>query len=125
MEPNSVLILGSNRNSELIDALFDAGLAPIVRETMEGALKKLHQERFMAIVLDRANGDVDALEFILNVRDIDEHVPIIAVGESVDGPNYDELLSQQRTLVVSESFSTDRLVKVLQKVCAAERCEHD
>jgi len=77
MARTTVLILGSNSNKELEDLFFDLGLDWILRETMSAALNALRRDSFAAVVVDGDRVEIDVLEFILNVRDIDESTPMI------------------------------------------------
>ena len=76
----TVLVLGTEDNSKLINVIFELGLLPLRREKMFTALDKVRHEQFDAIFLDKNRKDVDDLEFILNIRDIGQHMPVIILG---------------------------------------------
>ncbi|NQT19869.1 MAG: hypothetical protein HQ592_09195 [Planctomycetes bacterium] len=97
MSTDAVLVLGTDDNKELIELIFNAGLAPVVRKTMRGVLAKLPTERFTAILVDRDHSNDDLLEFVLNVRDIDIEIPVFIVGEPAD-PKSDEMLTRLRNI---------------------------
>ena len=123
METDSVLVLGSTRNRELADALFESGLAPIVRETLEGVLKRLRCDSYCAVVLDQTNGSVDALEFVLNIRDMDANIPIVIVGEAAEQIPASVLLSQEHTFVLNVPFRMQELIQEVRKVQSTQRTE--
>lgn len=57
--------------------MLNAGYVPLVREHIEQALRTLRHEQIEAVLVDARNAGVDALEFVLNVRDVDRIVPIL------------------------------------------------
>ena len=87
----SILLLGSEKDSELADALFELGFELVARESMFGALERVRRARFAAILIDRRAVDFDALEFTLNARDVDGDTPILIVGRGRD-PHADRRL---------------------------------
>ena len=76
-----VLILGNRKQQELKEMLFDLGFIPIERGDMVQALDMLHHENFSAVFIDYDHVDIDALEFILNVRDMKLNLPVVIIGE--------------------------------------------
>ena len=124
MKATALLVLGSMTDRTLVDALFDLGFAPIVRDSMSSALNKLRSERFAAVLVDGDSTDVDVLEFVLNVRDINEHVPVVVVGRSLDESGEEVLrdyLAQLGTVVLDGS--PDQVIAGLEQVLNAERAE--
>lgn len=77
----AVLILGNRKQQELNEMIFDLGFIPIEREDMIQALNMLHHENFSAVFINYNHVDIDALEFILNVRDMDLNLPVVIIGE--------------------------------------------
>lgn len=80
----TVLVLGTDQQSTLIEMLFDIGVVPIVRKRMLPALDRIRHERFDAVFLDQNRGEVDVLEFVLNVRDHNSKIPVVVVGDISD-----------------------------------------
>lgn len=118
MQPAPVLVLGSYKERKLNDALADAGFTPVVRRNMDAALHKVRHEDLAGIVVEREWVDVDALEFVLNVRDYDHATRIIVVGGSGE-PDTDRTLDQlARTFnigrVQDAGHLTDELQDILQ-----------
>lgn len=110
----TVLILGDRRKSDLIETLFNLGYVPLVREQLQQALEKLRHENFSAVLLDYRKADTDALEFILNVRDIDDGVPVIVVGEAQNNLERKLLLDQKNIFLVQ--VSSEKLEPRLKKL---------
>ena len=96
MSTDAVLVLGTDDNKELMELLFNAGLAPVVRKTMRGVLAILPRERFAAILVDRDHIDDDLLEFVLNVRDVAPETPVVIVGEEADPKSNEALMRQHK-----------------------------
>jgi hypothetical protein len=71
-----VLVVGSRSSSDASDLVFEAGLAPVVRETILSAIETLRKERFLALIVDGDTAEIDILELVLNVRDVDPGVRI-------------------------------------------------
>lgn len=104
MDPAVVLVLGSARSSRLSRQLAELGLRPLTQFTMRDALDRLRHGRFTAVLVDREHASADVLEFVLNVRDLDPHTPIVIVGHSTQ-PAEDELLTSQVRTYVLDSKS--------------------
>lgn len=80
---STVLILGNARGGKLTDALYDLGYLPLVRKNMFAALEAIRHADFRAIFIDQKHAKIDALEFILNVRDFDERTPIFVLKSTI------------------------------------------
>jgi len=111
MRPRAALVLGTSANGELLECLFQVGLTPVVRNTMDRALDALRHDRFAAVVVDRTVADVDTLEFILNARDEDESTAVLVLGERVESPALKALFARRNTTLVS---GLAELIEVLQ-----------
>jgi len=126
MKATALLVLGSVTDRTLVDALFDLGFSPLVRDSMSSALSKLRSERFAAVLVDGDAIDVDVLEFVLNVRDINEHVPVVVVGRSLDESGEEVLrdhLAHLGTVVLDGS--PDEVIAGLEQVLNAEHPGED
>lgn len=78
-----VLILGTKDSFALSDMVFDAWATPILRETMLDTLVEMRKQKFFAVVVDYQHIEDDLLEFVLNVRDIDESMRVFVVTDDV------------------------------------------
>ena len=105
-----VMVMGSRRSRPLLEALDKAGVRPALEQSMPKALAALEQNRVAAVVVDRARVDVDALEFVLNVRDVDSRLPVLIVGRSDDRKSDATLAAQNGTHLVDEPDSYDTSV---------------
>jgi hypothetical protein len=76
---------------------------------MNGVLHALHHMQATAILVDRDQKEVDELELVLNVRDMDAHIPIILIGSTTD-EHMDLILSNQpATFIVPKSVGDPSL----------------
>jgi CheY-like chemotaxis protein len=110
----TVLVIGKDEKSPLVETLFDFGYMPLLRRDMHDALYKLRHERFRAIFVDRSYEGIDALEFILNVRDINGDIPIILIGQPLD-QHEEEILKKQPNLHLFENVHNGA-EKKMQKI---------
>lgn len=111
---NTVLVFGTDEPNILMDSLFDAGYVPIVRGSMNEAISQLRHELFKAVIIQQDRIEADTLEFILNVRDLDEAIPVFVVGASEDQEENQVLSKQQNTFLVGEDYS--ELKKQIKKM---------
>ncbi len=125
MKATALLVLGSVTDRTFVDALFDLGFSPLVRDSMPSALSKLRSERFAAVLVDGDAADTDVLEFVLNVRDIDEHVPVVVVGLSDESGEevLRDHLAHLGTVVLDGS--PDEVIAGLEQVLNAEQAQDD
>lgn len=116
MKPRAALVLADMQNKNLADSVFAAGLAPIVRNSLESALHKLRHDQFELIVIDRDHVQVDVLEFALNVRDFDETTPLVVVGRPQNDDEDRALTRNKVAVVVSEPPGSPGFVKKLARI---------
>jgi len=101
----TVLVLGAEQESTLIEMLFDMGVVPIVRKRMLPALDRIRHESFDAVFLDENRGDVDVLEFVLNVRDHDSEIPVVVVGGISNDREHRLVYSMQPVFLVKDNYN--------------------
>ena len=76
-----VLVVGKNQDRDILDVLSRNGFLPVFRSSILEATELVHHCDFRAVILDGRNRDIDALEFILNIRDFDSNLPIRIIGQ--------------------------------------------
>ena len=116
MRSQAVLVLGDYANKGLIDILFGIGLAPLVRENIQGVLDKLRHEQFGAIVVDQKYANPDVLELVLNVQDIDEQATVVVLGKLNDEAIRQTLASQKQTIIVEDTEDSNTLAGKLEEI---------
>jgi DNA-binding NtrC family response regulator len=110
---SSVLVLTNNEQSDLVNTLFDVGYVPLIREKMTSVLKDIHHKCVAVIILDLQCIEIDALEFVINVRDIDQHLPVVIVnGKNIEGKK--QILNQHNIFFISNVY--DQIKKFLNEV---------
>ena len=78
---DTVLVIGDAPSRRLLDALSEAGLTAVAERPSVRTFARVRQRSYKAVVIDDADPDRDALEIALNVRDYDETVPVIVLGD--------------------------------------------
>jgi hypothetical protein len=71
-----ILVITENENSPVIQMLFRMHIVPVIRRSITSAIKLLKHLHIAAIIIDKENQNIDAIEFILNARDINCIMPI-------------------------------------------------
>jgi two-component SAPR family response regulator len=80
---------------------------------MQHSLEKLRHGKFAAILVDRKCTHADVLEFILNVRDINENISVIVIGTAEDERIDKTILEQDHTIILNEVENKDRFAEKL------------
>jgi len=116
MNSQDVLVLGNNANRELTEVLSRFGFIPQVWQSMQHSLEKLKHQKVCAVLVDRKFTHADVLEFILNVRDIDAHVPVLVIGCGSDENIDKKIIRQAHTIVLDRVHYRDELGGRLKEV---------
>jgi FixJ family two-component response regulator len=106
MNSQAVLVLGNHANRDLVQTLSRIGFAPQVWGSMRHSLDKLLHQRFAAVIVDRKFTHADVLEFILNVRDINQEIPIIVIGSGKD-EQMDQRIRRQNCTILNGTNGKD------------------
>ena len=104
MYSDSILVLGQKERSDIARLLYEQGFTPLVRDNMQKILEKLGHDDITAVVMDTDNASTDIIEFVLNVRDINQDVPIVIVGTEVTA-NEVQALERQHNIVILNEYS--------------------
>jgi len=115
MESDAVLLFESKRDDELRKLFVGLGVEPMVCRSIQDVLKKLRHEQFMAVIFDSDQLDVDALELVLNIRDINNNIPVIVIGPSKAMGDCHTLLSIGKTYIIDRDGVGDGISKRLGK----------
>jgi DNA-binding NtrC family response regulator len=78
---NRILVLEKDGKDNLVERLYNCGFTPVLREAIQPALNKIREGDFVAVVIRRDNGQTDPLEFILGLREMDHHTPVIIISD--------------------------------------------
>lgn len=113
MSSKALLILGSQSNQEYIEALSKFGFTTEVRGSVRHSLENVHRRRLRGVIVDRKFTHADVLEFILNVRDINQTVPVVVIGPGKDEKIEGKINKQDHTVVLSEFDRGQKLAREL------------
>ncbi len=122
MNSQTVLVLGNHANRELVKTLSHVGFVPQVWGSMRHSLDKLLHQRFAAVIVDQKFTNADVLEFILNVRDINQQIPVVVIGSGGDERIDGKISRLSRTIILNGSGQDDELGERL--VHALKDCEN-
>jgi hypothetical protein len=75
-QDKNILVISDSENSQTIKTLSRLKLVPLIRRSILSAMELLRHHNISAVVIDKDNQNVDAIEFILNARDIIHDIPI-------------------------------------------------
>jgi FixJ family two-component response regulator len=103
MNSEAVLVLGNHANGDLVQTLLSAGFVPQMWGSTLHSLEKLRRRRFAAVIVDRKFTHADVLEFILNVRDIKQQIPVVVIGRGKDERIDAKIRRQHRTMILNGS----------------------
>ncbi|MBD3384102.1 hypothetical protein GF407_04165 [candidate division KSB1 bacterium] len=112
-----VVVLDENICDKLANRLFDLGCHVRTCSSMSSALFKLQHESLRAVFFCCDHKDIDSVELLLNIRDIDRHIPLVLVDCPIKKREHQWVLNQPATFSINTSrLSTDRLRKILFQV---------
>ena len=95
-----VLFMAGNVDRRLADFVRDLGFEVRVHANMQRALAQLRHRQLAGIVVDPARTDLDVLEFVLNVRDVDDQTPVLFLGSAKDNESGRSLRLLRRVFLV-------------------------
>jgi hypothetical protein len=112
----TVLVLGSERQTKLMGELHNVGLEPLVHEGLHDSVQAMKQDEVVGILVDTKYGDVDALEFILNARDISLDVPIVVISRKLSKRDKSVLVNLPNTFVIHHSTTVKDTAKQFSQI---------
>jgi CheY-like chemotaxis protein len=113
-----VLVLGCDRDGSFTKTLSDFRFSPTFLRSTEAVLHALRHTQAKAILVDRDQKAADELELVLNVRDMDEEIPIILIGSSTDERTERILMSLPATLLIDKPIRDTSLGRELIRLTA-------
>jgi FixJ family two-component response regulator len=116
MNSQAVLVLGNHANRDLVKTLSRVGFAPQVWGSMRHSLEKLVHQRFTAVIVDRKFTSADILEFVLNVRDINQQIPVVIIGSGSDKRIDKKIIRLGHTIILNGSGRDNTLGERLAHV---------
>lgn len=106
----NILVLTDEVNSSTRKIITKAKFLPLISNTLQEAFYMLKHHSFSAIVIDKKHKSIDALEFILNARELNPTLPIFII-DSTD--NNTALLEITKETLATKFVSEKKLGKIL------------
>jgi len=104
----ALIVYGADEHSELVEIITRAGYLPVIRSNVLNILRLIRHSDFIAIIIDSDNLKEDALELILNVRDINVEIPIIWAGHNISRFEKN-ILNEQQNVAIAHLLTTEKL----------------
>lgn len=101
----TVLLVDENVCEKLSNRLYQLGYHVKTSASMPSTLFKLRHEPLKAVFICCETTDIDAVELLLNIRDINPHIPFVLVNCPVKKRELQWILNQKSTF----SINTNRL----------------
>jgi len=86
LNSRAVVVVGNPLGRRLMRPLRDLGLTPELETRFNKTLENVRKRPHAAIVMNESHVGIDALELALNVRDVDDEVPIIILCDKDEPP---------------------------------------
>jgi DNA-binding NtrC family response regulator len=115
----TLLVLGSARNRAFARILRELRFEPTFLASMEELLHALRHTRASAVLVDRDKGNADDLELVLNIRDLDDRVPIILIGSPGEAETEVLLRRQPATILIHKAAGDNSLRQDLRPFLTA------
>ena len=105
----ALLVLGSERNRTFRETLRELRFDPTFLGSMEAVLYALRHTQASAVLVDRDRSEADDLELVLNIRDLDDRIPIFLVGRPARRQTEDLLWRQPATFLIHKAVNDTSL----------------
>ncbi len=105
----ALLVLGSEGNRTFRETLRELHMNPTFLGSMEAILYALRHSQAVAVLVDRDRSEADDLELVLNIRDLDETIPIFLVGSPAQRQTETLLWRQPATFLINKPLSDTSL----------------
>lgn len=110
----ALLVLGSQRKKAFVETLRELRFDPTFLGSMEAVLHALRHTQASAVLVDRDGKKADDLELVLNIRDVDERIPILLIGSPAERQTETLLWRQPATFLIHKPVSDSSLRKELR-----------
>jgi hypothetical protein len=98
----NVLIISDDENSKTVKLILRHKLVPIIRRSILSAVYFLRHYDIMAIIIDKKNQNVDAIEFILNAREVACDIPIFVPEQYYELEDWSLIISFGKIKIYDE-----------------------
>ena len=118
-----ILILGDHNHHGLETTLATLGFSTMLWSSALHSLEKLKTYPVRAVVIDRDVAHADVLEFILNVRDINAHIPIVVVAHHKQDHTDEAMRQQSQVTYIKASPQDTQLSNTLSQLLTSTQIE--
>ena len=73
---NNILVITDDENSKIVRTLLRLKIVPIIRRSIPSAIQTLSHLNIEGIIVEDENKSIDTIDFISNVRDVSEEIPV-------------------------------------------------
>jgi hypothetical protein len=108
-------VVADGQDQSLIDALFEVGLTAVIKAPSVALSARLHPDEYRAVLTSDGAPGRDVLELILNIRDWDEHVPVIVLSNG-ESPLPTALLERLHVHWLGGRLTRDEIATTVQQV---------
>lgn len=123
MTSQFILILGDHNHHDLETAIARLGFTTMLWSSALHSLEKLRSQPVQAVVIDRDVAHADVLEFILNVRDINAHIPIVVVAQHKQDATDEAMRQQSQVTYIQASCQDPKFKKTLLELLLPDKTE--
>ena len=124
MVSKNVLVLGNHSRHLLPNILKKLGFSPDVRVSVLHSVLHLQTQPVAAVVVDRDFTHADVLEFLLNVKDIDDSLPVVVVGQKRGDAVERALRTQQQAVFIDGKRTQEGLALKLAAILNTKTSEN-
>ena len=114
-----VLVVASHLHQSVKQALAGAGIEANTANTLPQTLHQLRRGSYDAVLIDARRTMLDALELVLNIRDVDAAAPIIVYGAPAHDAN-GRALRGQPNLTCIERGRVEQLARHISQLEAGQ-----
>lgn len=117
---SKVLLFGAEENAPLAGALRGRGITTRCYKRLPPGLQEFQRHQVAWALVRECEPECDALETVINIRDLDEMVPVAVITDDQTRPALAEALSRfKRVHLVSATGSiagvADRLAELIER----------
>ncbi len=97
---NLIVLAGKNKD-QIIKEMLNSGYLPVSMDSLSKILNEARHNNYAAVLVDQEQSSLDPLELILNLREIDEKLPVLIFGQN-SKEDYDRrLLNRTRVYPIN------------------------
>jgi len=117
-----VVVVSTREDMELLRAVVAGRCVPLMRQDISRLLFVIRHQMPFAIIIESNYLEEDALEVILNIRDVDKTIPVLIYGESTRAlDNFRDDENDRHTVEVKSAKDVCVLLKRMRSQSAGKK----